>query len=314
MPLPFALDHINVWLLRDGAGWTIVDSGFGIDVTKNLWEQVFGEYLAGRPVTRVIVTHLHPDHIGLAGWLADRFSAEVWMTSAEFASAHLHWNTVGALHDKVVDLYRQHGLDETRLASIAGRGAMYRRSIPALPATFRRIADGESIAIDGRAWRVIIGRGHSPEHASLYCESLGVLISGDMVLPKITTNVSVVPYEPEGNPLGMFLESLKRFVTLPHDTLVLPSHGLVFYGVRERLEDLTHHHEERFDLIADACRTPQSATALLGQLFKRQLDAHQLSFAMGEAIAHLNYLMYEKRVERLEDAGGIYRFARANAA
>lgn len=314
MPLPFALDHINLWLLRDGNGWTIVDTGFGIDVTKKLWDQVLAEYLDGRPVNRVIVTHLHPDHIGLAAWLAERFSVEVWMTQGEFTTAHLHWDTVGALQDKVVDLYRWHGLDEARLASVAGRGSMYRRSIPALPSMFRRIADDESFVIDGRAWRVIVGRGHSPEHASLYCESSGVLISGDMVLPKITTNVSIVPYEPEGNPLALFLQSLKRFATLPHDTLVLPSHGLVFYGLRERLEDLAQHHEERFDLVADACQAPQTAAALLGQLFKRQLDAHQLGFAMGEAIAHLNYMMYAKRLERTKDPDGVYRFARPSAA
>jgi glyoxylase-like metal-dependent hydrolase (beta-lactamase superfamily II) len=180
--------------------------------------------------------------------------------------------------------------------------------VPTLPATFHRILADQPIEIDGRAWRPIIGHGHSPEHASLHCESLGIMIAGDMVLPKITTNVSVTSIDPQGNPLGLFLASLKRFAELPHDTLVLPSHGLVFYGLRERIEVLLHHHDERFAMVADACAAPKTAAELLDLLFKRKLDAHQLWFAMGEAIAHLHYLMYARRLQRFE-TNGVYRFA-----
>lgn len=314
MPLPFALDHINLWLLRDGDGWTIVDSGFGNDTTKKLWEQIFSDCLDGRPIKRIIVTHLHPDHVGLAAWLAARWKVDVWMTFAEFAGAHLLWAaTGGATQDAQLELLRRHGLDADRLAMIKERRAAFRDAVPALPDTFRRMLPDESIMIDGRAWRVLIGHGHSPEHASLYCDALGLMIAGDMVLPKISTNVSVTSLSPEADPLGWFLDSLKRFRTLPQDTLILPSHGLVFYGLRERIADLLHHHDERFAVVVESCDRPRSAADLLGRLFHRKFDAHQLGFAMGEAVAHLHYLMYVKRLERLSDADGVYRFVRASA-
>lgn len=310
MPLPFALDHINLWLLEDDEGWVIVDTGFGNDATKQHWNQLVAENFAGRPVKRIIVTHLHPDHLGLAGWLADRFMVDVWMTQTEFLLAHAVWSArAGDPLSRLADLYRQHGLDEARARTIAERAGSYRWGVPTLPSTLRRLIEDDRITINGREWRVIIGRGHSPEHASLYCESLRLLISGDMVLPKITTNVSIAPIEPDGNPLGQFLDSLKKFANLPEDTLVLPSHGLVFYGLHARLAALAEHHEERFAIIEEVCRTPRSAADLLGHLFKREFDAHQLSFAMGEAIAHLNFLMHAHRLRRVSE-DGIYRFER----
>lgn len=308
MPLPFALDHINLWLLRDGDGWVIVDTGFGNDATKTHWNELLAEYLDGRPIKRIIVTHLHPDHLGLGGWLADRFNVEVWMTQAEFLSAHTIWNaSAGDMLARLSDLFRQHGLDEARTQMIANRAGSYRWGVPSLPFTYRRMSEGDTLTIDDRPWRVIIGRGHSPEHASLYCDSLRVMIAGDMVLPKITTNVSVAPYEPDGDPLGMFLDSLKKYGELPEDTLVLPSHGLVFSGLHARLAALAEHHDERFAIVEEACREPRAAPELLSYLFKREFDAHQLSFAMGEAIAHLNYLMHVGRLRRTFDQG-IYRF------
>lgn len=311
MPLPFALDHINLWLLRDGDGWTIVDSGFGSDSSKQLWERIFAEHLHGRAVKRIIVTHLHPDHLGLAQWIAQRFGAPIWMTQAEFLMAHTIWvGQDGDLLARLAPLYRRHGLDDARTAMIAARAGSYRLAVPSLPPSFRRLIAGDTIRIDDHPWRVIIGHGHSPEHAALYCESLGVLISGDMVLPKITTNVSVAPFEPDGNPLRMFLDSLRRFTGMREDTLVLPSHGLVFHGLHSRLEQLHEHHAERFEIVLDACREPRCAPELLSYLFKREFDAHQLSFAMGETIAHLNFLMHAGQLRRTDD-GGIYRFVRA---
>lgn len=308
MPLPFALDHINLWLLRDGDGWVIVDSGFGIPATKKLWEQVFADHLGARPVKRIIVTHLHPDHLGLAAWLGDRFAVQVWMTQAEFFLARIAWAAQGGdPMERLASLYRRHGLDNARVAMIADRAGSYRLGVPNLPATFRQIVGDDELTIDGRTWRVIIGRGHSPEHAALYCESLRIMISGDMVLPKITTNVSVAAFDPDGNPLQMFLDSLQRFTSLSEDTLVLPSHGSVFYGLHPRLQQLNEHHAERFAIVLEACKQPRSAQELLGYLFQREYDAHQLSFAMGETIAHLNFLMHARQLQRLEE-GGQYRF------
>ena len=314
MPLPFALDHINLWLLRDGAGWVIVDTGFASDATREHWDRISADYLGGRPVHRIVATHLHPDHLGLAAWLAERFQADVWMTQAEFLYARALWSAADTgLPLPFADLYRRHGLDETRARSIAGRTGSYRRGVPRLPDHYRRLAGGDELTIDGRKWRVIIGQGHSPEHAALHCEELGALISGDMVLPKISTNVSVQPLEPDGNPLALFLRSLERYRPLASDTLVLPSHGAVFRGLHGRLDALAHHHEERFALLEEACRTPRTAAELLTALFRRELDTHQLVFAMGEAVAHLNYLMHAGRLQRETDEHGTYRFVRRAA-
>lgn len=308
MPLPFALDHINLWLLRDGAGWAIVDCGFGSDPTRAAWDAIFERY---SPVTRVIATHYHPDHVGLAGWLTRRWQVELWMTEAEYLTAHAVWEGVaGYGGDALERLFQSHGLDAEGVAAIGRRGNAYRRSVTELPTTFRRIADGDMVRVGAHGWRVIVGHGHAPEHAALYCEDLRILISGDMLLPKISTNTSVWSTEPEGDPVGQFLRSIMRFTELPEDTLVLPAHGLPFRGIDTRVAALHQHHRDRLAELRDACGgAPKTAAEVLPVLFRRKLDSHQLYFAMGEAIAHLNRLLAEGAVTRAVGPDGILRFA-----
>lgn len=314
MPLPFALDHINLWALEDGDGWTLVDCGYALDTVKDLWEQLFAGLLQGRPVRRLIVTHYHPDHVGLAAWIAERFGAPVWMTEAEFLTAHAVWNGYGGYErGAVLELFRAHGLDSKYLAAFSARESAYKRGVPTLPAAFRRIIDNDEILIGGRAWRVVEGHGHSPEHAALHCPELGVFISGDMVLPRISTNISVWAKEPDGDPLGRFLESQARYRNLPGDTLVLPSHGRVFHGLHRRIGELVAHHAERLEAVRDACVAPRSAGDLLPVLFARELDVHQVFFAIGESIAHLNHLMHRGEVERISGGDGLFRFCRTAA-
>jgi glyoxylase-like metal-dependent hydrolase (beta-lactamase superfamily II) len=223
MPLPFALNHINLWLLRDGKGWTAVDCGIALDPTRVHWEQIFREVVGNAGLTRVLVTHFHPDHFGNAGWLTQRFDAPLWMSESEYLNAHAQYQTqAGFGADATARLFAEHGLDPESVAAIKGRGNPYRKIVSEPPTRFMRILDGDEIDIGGKNWRVIVGWGHAPEHAALYCESLGVLISGDMLLPKISTNVSVWPTEPKGDPLKLFLRSIDRFAELPADTLVLP--------------------------------------------------------------------------------------------
>ncbi|GIX29404.1 MAG: MBL fold hydrolase [Burkholderiales bacterium] len=308
MPLPFALDHINLWVLRDGDAWTVVDCGYAGEASRAAWETLLAGPLAGRPVRRVIVTHYHPDHVGLAHWLIRRFGAELWMTQAEYLTAHAVWDgRAGFGKEPLMALYRRHGLDEARLGHLRLKGETYRQGVPELPTRYRRILDGEAIPIDGRAWTVRVGYGHAPEHAALHCEALGLLISGDMVLPRISTNVSVWGNEPEGDPLGLYLDSLTRYRTLPEQTRVLPSHGLVFTGLRARIDALRRHHVERLGTLRAACAQPCTAAEVMPVLFKRALDPHQLFFALGETLAHMNYLWRRGRLERLE-AEGVYRF------
>lgn len=309
MPLPFALDHVNLWLLEDGDGWTIVDTAYSRDEARDLWERIFADIMGGRPVKRVIVTHCHPDHVGMAEWITSRFGAELCMTEPEYMMAHLARNDI-AMGDAEarVGFYRLHGLGNGRSRALAARGNYYRRGVPSLPASFRRLTDGEGLSINGQTWNVITARGHSPEHATLYCPDLNTLISGDQILPRITPNVSVWHTEPDGDPIRYFLDSLNRFRELPRDVLVLPSHGRVFVGLHDRLDEIVEHHRERLDDVEAACDEPRSAAELLPVIFRRELDVHQLTFAMGEAIAHLNYLLAEGRVSCTRDGDGTFRF------
>jgi len=309
MPLPFALDHINLWLLEDGEGWTLIDCGIGDDATRGLWERIFSARIAGRPVKRVIATHHHPDHAGLAAWLTERTAAEFWMAQGEYLAAHaMRDGSAGYGFDNVIAMFTRNGIAGEKLALLQQRSSNYRNRVPAFPSSYRRLMEGQTHVVGGRSWRVIMGYGHAPEHAALYCEDEGVLISGDMVLPKISTNVSVWANEPEGNPLALFLESIARHAQLPAKTLVLPSHGLPFRGLRERVAQLHEHHRLRLGELEEDCQSPKSAADVLGTLFRRNLDTHQLFFAMGEAMAHLHFLYYENRLKRSLEADGVMRY------
>ena len=309
MPLPFALDHINLWLLRDGDDWTLVDCGVNSRATIELWERLIAERLGGRAIRRIIVTHYHADHVGLAGWHARRWQAPLAMTEGEYLTTlALYYETPGHHRGAMFELFRAHGLEETRIDGMKSFSGAYPRLITELPHTFRRIMPAEELSIGGRRWRVLAGYGHAPEHASLYCDELAIMIAGDMVLPRISTNISVRPVEPDGNPLARFLESLARFSALPEETLVLPSHGLPFRGLHGRLAQLEAHHDERLAALAAACREPRSAAELVPILFRRALDDRAWYFAMGECIAHLNCLMHEGGLARERDAAGIWRF------
>jgi glyoxylase-like metal-dependent hydrolase (beta-lactamase superfamily II) len=311
MPLPFALDHINLWILADGDGFTLVDTGFGVEATWSLWERHFDGVMAGRRVKNVVVTHYHPDHLGSAGWLVTRTEAPLWMTLGEFLSGHAaHDDTGGFDRATGFDFFVKNGLDPTRFSEKARTGNRYRLGVPEIPKTYRRLIDGDSIAIDGHEWQVITVFGHAPEHAALWCPAKNVLISGDQVLPRITTNVGVWGNQPESNPLQLFLGSMAKFAHVTPDALVLPSHDRVFRGVHPRIAQLHDHHARRLERLLEGCDRPITAQEAIPLLFKRQLDDHQLMFAMGESIAHLHYLQHEGKLFRDEDSNGVRRFSR----
>ena len=306
MPLPFQLDHINLWLLDDDDGCTIVDSGIGNAETRALWEKVLPQ-----KVQRVILTHYHPDHAGNAAWLCGRFGVELWTTQGEYLTAHaVRASNAGYTNDAVLAVFKRNGLDAERTGAMGKlRGNRYAAMVPDFPHAYRRIIEGDVVRIAGREWRAIIGHGHAPEHLSLYCRELNVVIAGDMLLSTISTNVSVWSVDPQGDPLRLFLESLRRYRELPADVLVLPSHGKPFRGAHRRVAELEEHHQARLAELVEALKhEPRSAAELLGVLFRRPLDAHQTFFAMGEAIAHLHYLHYAGRVRRALGDDGIMRY------
>jgi len=316
MRLPFALDHINLWLLRDRLddreGWAIVDCGIADDATRAAWEQVFATELDGLPVLRVIVTHMHPDHIGLSHWLTERWGCDLWISATDFNAARLaSQSTTGFGGDAAADHFSRHGLsDPTSIQRVRQRANYYSSMVPKVPGRFHRLMDGGELVVGEHTWKLHAGYGHAPEHISLHCAALGILISGDMVLPRISTNVSVIDVEPEADPLALYLDSIERMRALPADVLVLPAHGRPFKGLHTRIDQLRDHHDARFaDVMAACAQSPRSAADILPVLFKRTLDLHQTTFAMGEAIAHLHALWKRGQLVRRMGDDGIYRFA-----
>jgi len=269
--------------------------------------------LAGKPIQRIVVTHYHPDHAGNAAWLCERFNATLWMTRGEFLTVHSVLHGVASFSAAASSaLFRANGIEPAMAAALNARGDLYSKLVPAFPAQHRRLMEGTRVTLGGQEWRVIIGHGHAPEHASLYCERSNVLISGDMLLPRISTNVAVRPIDPMADPLGQFLTSIRRYRELPEDVLVLPSHGMPFRGAHTRVAQLEAHHAERLEALVKACaETPKSAADLLEVLFRRKLDSSQIFFAMGEAIAHVHHLLYAGRLHRSVDAYGVARFSTA---
>jgi glyoxylase-like metal-dependent hydrolase (beta-lactamase superfamily II) len=316
MSLPFALDHINLWLLADEIdgvrGWSIVDCCIDKPESRAQWEQVIATQLDGLPVLRVIVTHMHPDHIGLAHWLCERFDARLWISATDYnAARNASRSTTGFGGEGAAKFFASQGMsDPESLQKIRGRASYYPNMVPAVPERFRRMQDGDVLRIGGRGWRCISGYGHAPEHISLYCEELKVLISGDMMLPRISTNISVYDVEPESNPLAQFLASIDRFASLPEGTLTLPSHGKPFLGLHQRIRQLHDHHRDRLAEVMEACAgKPCSGADIVPVMFKRPLDLHQTTFAMGEAVAHLHALWQDGKLSRKCDADGVWRFA-----
>lgn len=312
MPLPFRLDHINLWLIEDGEGFCIVDTGINMSKTRALWESLFTRYFASRPVTRVIVTHMHPDHVGTAGWLCERWRVPLYMSLGEYHSVQ---NTMQGFGDaEAVSrriFYLANGIPESGIGTFEKHRGGFRQVVAPMPAEFVRIREGQPLSVGGRSWMPIMGYGHSPEHAALYCAELKVLIAGDQVLPKITTNVSVWPIEPLADSLTWFIDSTKKMYGLPSDTLVLPSHGLPFYGLHARADQLIEHHDERLDALRAFCASNHGATGVdsVPALFPgKVLDEHQFVFALGETLAHLHCLESRGQAERLTDAHGVHRF------
>lgn len=306
MPLPFQLNHINLWVLEDGDDLTIVDTGINTPEVRTRWKTLLSGLFKGKKIVRQIVTHFHPDHVGLAGWFQDEFNVPLWMTLGEWGMArNLKLETGDRATRYLTDFYAAAGFDEALMEIIPERSVSYPSRITRPPAGMRRILEGEKIRIGENDWEVIVGKGHSPEHACLFCEKLNVLISGDQVLPRISPNISIWPQEPEADPLTLFLESLKLFERLPDDVLVLPSHDKPFRGLKARLNDLSHHHDERIEETYNLCSEPSTAYEVLKGLFERELDSHQVFFAIGESLAHLHHLLQQGRIKRYQNEEGV---------
>jgi glyoxylase-like metal-dependent hydrolase (beta-lactamase superfamily II) len=309
LPIPGALKHVNLWALEDGEGVAIVDTGLDIPPCRESWEALLAGPLAGRSITRIIVTHFHPDHLGLAGWLSERFAAPLWMTREEWLFARMLTTDVrDTPPPEAIACWRGAGWSEERIEAEAAKGwGRFAAMVSPVPVSFRRMRDGDSIAIGERRWRVVVGNGHCPEHACLVDDEGKVMIAGDQVLPRITSNVSLSLSEPDGDPLGDWLASIEKLRALPADLLVLPSHGDPFTGLHARLDSLEHGHLDRLDALHRHLAQPRRAMDCFSLLFAREIGEGLIGLATGEAMAHLRYLEARGQAVR-ETVDGVWWF------
>jgi glyoxylase-like metal-dependent hydrolase (beta-lactamase superfamily II) len=317
LPLPFRLDHINVWAIEDGDGWTLVDTGIRTEDTVAVWERLIAAAPFDRPLARVIVTHMHPDHIGMAGWLCRRHGARLWISSLEYLSCRaLVSDSNREAPQDAVAFYREAGWDVAALDAYRARFGNFGKHIYALPDSYRRIGDAQSIRIGRHAWEVVTGHGHSPEHSCLYCAELKLFISGDQVLPKISSNTSVFPTEPDADPIAEWLDSIEKIKReVPDDGLVLPAHNEPFRGLHARLGRLAQGQRRALERLRETLREPRRTIDVFGALFARPITSEQnlLGLATGESQANLNHLLHrgEAVVDRVEDGVAWYRLASA---
>lgn len=316
MPLPFSLKWINLWLIDDGEkGWTIVDTGMPLPDTKAAWRQIFEDRLDGRPVWRIIVTHMHPDHVGNAGWLSRKFpGAQLWMSQLEYLTCRMLVADTGREAPQAgIDFYRAAGWTDEQIDTYRGKFGGFGRGVSQMPDAYHRLMDGDEFELGGHIWRVVVGSGHSPEHACLYSHTLNAMISGDQLLPRISSNVSVHPTEPAANPLKDWIDScLKLRAILPADALILPAHNEPFRGAHTRLDHLVRGHETGLKRLKQRlAESPRRVVDVFPSLFGRKITDDVLSMATGEALAHLRCLVARGEAAVTADVDGVdwYRAA-----
>ena len=298
MPLPFALDHINLWLLEDGDAWTLVDTGASAAVTRDCWERMLAENVLGRPVRRLVITHFHPDHMGLARWLAERFGCEVCMSGLSFSQAREEmFPQLPPESAEILDFCRAHGVAQASEFGFFHTGGLYRQVVDGLPPSWTELRGGEQLKIGRHTWLLDLLGGHAEGHLILHCPALNVLISGDQVLPTITSNVSkFLDPGPARDPLGNYLASFNALQAMPEDILVLPSHGRVFRGLHARIDQLRRHHEGTLEQAESMCSTPRSAGSLVPELFPKASSGLHYMLGFGETLAHLVHMRESGRV------------------
>ncbi|MCY4045528.1 MAG: MBL fold metallo-hydrolase [Cellvibrionales bacterium] len=294
MPLPMSLDHINLYLIDEGDSFAVIDTGMNYPDSQKLWQHIFDKYCQSKPIKKVIVTHMHPDHVGLAGWLCEKFDADLYMTQTEFFA------TQAGLADDIppetnIQFYTQIGMPQEFLDFVAQSPYRMSNIVAQIPHQFKRLKGGDTLVLGGNEWQVITGSGHTFEHASLYCKERKLYFSGDQLLPEITSNVSVYVMEPDANPLALWYQSLDALDSLDADTLVFPSHNQPFKGVHARAKAIKMHHDQLLEKVLNCLTEPKTVYELCQMLFPR-VDFLEMPLAVGEILAHLHYLMADHRV------------------
>ncbi len=311
LPLPMKLDHVNIYALQDGDGWCIIDTGFHSKRSIGVWEKLLAGPLGGKPVTRVLVTHHHPDHIGNAGWFIKNHGAALWTTrTAWLFSRMLTLDVQAEWPAETIEFYRRSGMAEDVLQGrLAERPFNFADVVHPMPLGFQRIKEGDEITIGARRWRVLIGNGHAPEHATLWSMDDNIVIAGDQIIPGISSNLGVYATEPEADPVQDWLDSCERFASLAsEDHFVLPGHKLPFTGLPDRMRQLIDNHHSALKRLLDHLETPKTAGECFQPLFKRKIGAGEYGLALVESVGHLNHLHQLGQVTRRLDDKGAWRF------
>lgn len=312
IPIPFELNHINVWLIEDEDSFTLVDTGIASKMTRSMWEQLLADALKGKPIKRIIVTHFHPDHFGLAQWLSATTGADYLASiETEERTRFVLFEAEKQDRERIDNYYLQHGIEDITLFEEFLKGKYYAQVVSGHIDCSAYLANGDSLSIGGNEWRVIMAYGHAPGHITLYCPQLNCLISGDQVLPTISTNIAVHADNPDADPLAEFINSFSLFDEIPGDVVVLPSHGLPFRGLHKRLEELSGHHQHALEKTLDFCAEAHSTVEIMPRLFRRKLEGLNMVLAFGETLAHVNYLCMKGSLKRELDAG-LYTYRRTS--
>ena len=311
MPLPMKLDHVNCYVLDDGYSWTIVDTGFASKRSRAIWMKLLDGPLVGKPVGRVIVTHHHPDHIGLAGWFQSEYGAELVCTRTTWLFARM---LVLDVHDlpkpETLKFWTRGGMAADVLAERSQeRPFNFADCVAPMPLGFTRIQQDDTIQIGGRTWDIHIGNGHSPEHATFWSRDDNLVLSGDQIIASISSNLGVYATEPDADPVGEWLEACERLNGLANDThLVLGGHKLPFTGLPVRMRQLIDNHHGALKRLLDHLTEPCSAGDCFIPLFKRNITGGEYGLALVEAVAHCNHLWQQGLVTRTLSDDGAYLF------
>ncbi len=309
LPLPMALDHINIYALDEGDSWTIVDTGIHSKRSLAIWEQLLSGPLKGRPIGRVILTHHHPDHVGLVGWFIERFGAELITSRTAWLLARmLILDVEEAPTRQAIDYWRGGGMPEDILQErLTARPYNFADTCLPLPVGYTRLQQGNVIHAGGRNWDVHIGHGHAPEHLTLWSRDDHLVLAGDQILPSISPNIGVYPTEPDADPLSEWLESCERLALLAReDHLVLGGHNRPFTGLPFRMAQLSDNHHGALTRLRSHLKTPRTACDCFPVLFKRSIDAGTFGLALAESVAHLNHLHALGQVTRTRREDGAW--------
>ncbi len=311
LPLPMALDHVNIYVLDDGDGWTIVDTGMSSKRTKAIWERLLAGPLAGKPVHRVILTHHHPDHVGLVGWFQSRGAQLLATRTAWLYARMLVLDLQDRPSSEALSFYRRAGLPKADLARRSNeRPFNFADVVEPMPLGFTRLDEGYGLQAAGRHWTVRIGHGHAPDHATLWSND-HLVLGGDQLLPGISANIGVYPTEPEADPLTEWLESCRAFQQhARHEQLILPGHKLPFTGLPFRLTQMIDNHEAALDRLQSSLVEARTAIQCFLPLFKREIGTAEFGLALVEAVAHLNCLLRRGAVSRSLTPDGAWLWER----